>query len=90
MVQVQLPDLESPAAAQGLTASDGPIFQSMFRTERSGALSDTVRELWSGGDAGAPTRRIVSAANGESAGAPTELSTFQKDSVTNGGRRTGT
>lgn len=90
MVPVQLPDLESPSAAKGLTASDGPIFQSMFRTERTSALSDTVRELWGDGDAGAPTRRIVSTANGDSAGAPTELSTFQKDQVTNGGRRTGT
>jgi hypothetical protein len=90
MVQVQLPDLESPSSAKGLTAGEGPIFQSMFRTERSGALSDTVRELWSGGDAGAPTRRVVSAATGENAGAPTDLSTFQKNSVINGGRRTGT
>jgi hypothetical protein len=90
MVQVQLPDLESPSSAKGLTAGDGPIFQSMFRTERSGALSDTVRELWSGGDAGAPTRRVVAAATGESAGAPTDLSAFQKNSVINGGRRTGT
>jgi hypothetical protein len=88
MVPVQLPDLESPSSAQGLTANDGPIFQSMFRTERSGALSDTVRDLWGGGDAGA--RRIVSSANGEGAGAPTDLSNFQKDTVVNGGRRTGT
>jgi hypothetical protein len=90
MVQVQLPDLDSPASAKGLTANDGPIFQSMFRTERNGALSDTVRELWGGGDAGTPTRRIVSTANGEGPGAPTDLSNFQKDSVVNGGRRTGT
>ncbi len=89
MVQVQLPDLASPASAKGLTANDGPIFQSMFRTERSGALSDTVRELWGGGDAGTP-RRVVSTANGNSSGAPTDLSNFQKDSVVNGGRRTGT
>jgi hypothetical protein len=88
MVPVQLPDLESPSSAQGLTANDGPIFQSMFRTERSGALSDTVRDLWGGGDTGA--RRIVSTANGDGAGAPTELSNFQKDTVINGGRRTGT
>jgi hypothetical protein len=90
MVQVQLPDLDSPASAKGLTANDGPIFQSMFRTERSGALSDTVRELWGGGDAGTPPRRIVSAVNGDSPGAPTDLSNFQKDSVVNGGRRSGT
>jgi hypothetical protein len=90
MVPVQLPDLESPSSAKGLTADDGPIFQSMFRTERSGALSDTVRELWGGGDADTPTRRIVSTANGDGAGAPTDLSNFQKDSVINGGRRTGT
>ncbi|HEY4863798.1 MAG TPA: lytic transglycosylase domain-containing protein [Xanthobacteraceae bacterium] len=90
MVPVQLPDLDSPSSAQGLTANDGPIFQSMFRTERSGALSDTVRELWGGGDADTPTRRIVSTANGDGAGAPTDLSNFQKDSVINGGRRTGT
>jgi hypothetical protein len=90
MVPVQLPDLESPSSATGLTANDGPIFQSMFRTERSGALSDTVRELWGGGDADAPTRRIVSTANGDGAGAPTDLSNFQKESVINGGRRTGT
>ena len=89
MVQVQLPDLESPSSAKGLTTDDGPIFQSMFRTERSGALSDTVRELWSGGDAAAPTRRVA-AATGENAGVPTDLSTFQKNSVINGGRRTGT
>jgi hypothetical protein len=90
MVPVQLPDLESPSSAQGLTANDGPIFQSMFRTERSGALSGTVRELWGGGDTDTPARRIVSTANGDGAGAPTELSSFQKDSVVNGGRRTGT
>jgi hypothetical protein len=90
MVPVQLPDLESPSSAKGLTANDGPIFQSMFRTERSGALSDTVRELWGGGDADTPTRRIVSTANGDGAGAPTDLSNFRKDSVINGGRRTGT
>ena len=90
MVPVQLPDLESPSSAKGLTAEDGPIFQSMFRTERSGALSDTVRELWGGGDTDTPTRRIVSTANGDGAGAPTDLSNFQKDSVINGGRRTGT
>ena len=90
MVQVQLPDLDSPSSAKGLTANDGPIFQSMFRTERSGALSDTVRELWGGGDAGTPTRRIVSTVNGDSPGTPTDLSNFQKDSVVNGGRRTGT
>ena len=85
----QLPDIESPSAAKALTANDGPIFQSMFRTERNGALSDTVRELW-GGDPGAPSRRIVSTASGDSAGAPTELSNFQKNSPANGGRRTGT
>ena len=62
----------------------------MFRTERSGALSDTVRELWGGGDADTPTRRIFSTANSDGAGAPTDLSNFQKDSVINGGRRTGT
>jgi hypothetical protein len=90
MVPVQLPDLESPSSAQGLTANDGPIFQSMFRTERSGALSGTVRELWGGGDTDTPARRIISTANGDGAGAPTELSSFQKDSVINGGRRTGT
>jgi hypothetical protein len=90
MVPVQLPDLESPSSAKGLTANDGPIFQSMFRTERSGAVSDTVREIWGGDDAGTPTRRIVSTANGDGAGAPTDLSNFQKDSVINGGRRTGT
>jgi hypothetical protein len=90
MVPVQLPDIESPSAAKGLIANDGPIFQSMFRTERNGALSDTVRELWGGGDPGAPSRRIVSSVSGDSAGTPTELSNFQKDSVTNGGRRTGT
>jgi len=89
MVQVQLPDLESPSSAKGLTTDDGPIFQSMFRTERSGALSDTVRELWSGGDAAASTRRVA-AATGENPGVPTDLSTFQKNSVINGGRRTGT
>ena len=89
-VQVQLPDLESPSAAKGSSAGDGPIFQSMFRTERSGALSDTVRELWGGGDAGAPARRIVSTADSDDAGAPTELSNFRKDSAGNGGRRTGT
>jgi hypothetical protein len=87
-VQVQLPDLESPSAAKGLTASDGPIFQSMFRTERGGAISDTVRELW-GGDADAP-RRVVSTSGGDGVGAPAELSNFQKDLVANGGRRTGT
>ena len=90
MVPVQLPDLESQSSAKGLTANDGPIFQSMFRTERSGALSDTVRDLWGGGDAGAPARRIVSTANSDNAGAPTDLSTFQKDSVVNSGRRNGT
>jgi hypothetical protein len=90
MVQVQLPDIESPAATKALTTGDGPIFQSMFRTERSGALSDGVRELWGGGDAGAPTRRVVSTVSGDSPGAPTELSNFQKASVANGGRRTGT
>jgi len=88
-VQVQLPDLESPSAGKGSSAGDGPIFQSMFRTERSGALSDTVRELW-GGDASAPARRVVSTANSDDAGAPTELSNFRKDSAGNGGRRTGT
>lgn len=88
MVPVQLPDLESPSSAQGLTANVGPIFQSMFRTERSGALSDTVRDLWGGGDTGA--RRIVSTGNGDGAGAPAELSNFQKDTVINGGRRAGT
>jgi hypothetical protein len=62
----------------------------MFRTERNSALSDTVRELWGGGDPGAPSRRIVSTASGDSAGAPTDLSNFQKDQVSNGGRRTGT
>jgi hypothetical protein len=89
MVPVQLPDIESPSTAKGLTANDGPIFQSMFSTERNGALSDTVRELWSG-DPGAPTRRFVSTANGDSAGAPMELSNFQKDQAASGGRRTGT
>src|SRR5262249_32087316 len=58
MVQVQLPDLQSPAVGKALSSRDGPIFQSMFRTERSGALSDGVREMWGGGDASAPTRRI--------------------------------
>src|SRR5262249_1197550 len=40
MVEVQLPDLQSPSSTKGLSANDGPIFQSMFRTERSGALSE--------------------------------------------------
>jgi len=89
-VSVQLPDLESPSSANGLTANDGPIFQSMFRTERSSALSDTVRELWGGSDPGTPSRHIVSPANGDSAGTPTDLSNFQKDTLSNGGRRAGT
>ena len=87
MVQVQLPDLESPSAAQGSSAGDGPIFQSMFRTDRGGPVSDTVRELWGGGDA-APTRRVVSTAGTEGA-APTDLTSFQRDAITNSGRRTG-
>ena len=85
-VQVQLPDLASPAAAKGLSASDGPIFQSKFRTERNGPVSDTVRELWGGGDPNAG-RRIVSV--GGTDGTPTDLSTFQRDSVVNSGRRSG-
>ncbi|HLL27763.1 MAG TPA: transglycosylase SLT domain-containing protein [Xanthobacteraceae bacterium] len=89
MVQVQLPDLESPSAASGLNAQNGPIFQSMFSTERSGPVSDTVREIWSSGDGSTTTRRVVSV-NTDSAGTPTDLSTFQKDSVGNSGRRSGT
>jgi hypothetical protein len=85
-VQVQLPDLESPAVGKALSAGDGPIFQSMFRTQRSGGLSEGVRELWGSGDASAPTRRIVSAVGSDSPGAPTDLSAFQKDSVKNGRR----
>ena len=89
MVQVQLPDLESASFPSGRTANDGPIFQSMFRTERSGALSEGVREMWGGGDPGSP-RRVISTAAPDSAGAPTDLSSFQKDAVNNGGRRVGT
>jgi hypothetical protein len=88
MVQVQLPDLQSPAVGKALSSGEGPIFQSMFRTERSGALSDGVREMWGGGDASVPTRRLVSAAGTDGPGAPTDLSAFQKDSVSS--RRSGT
>jgi len=84
VVQVQLPDLESPAVGKALRSGDGPIFQSMFRTEQSGALSDGVREIWGGGDTSAPTRRIVSAAGPEAAGAPADPSASPSSSPRRG------
>jgi hypothetical protein len=46
MVEVHLPNLETPATTAAAIANDGPMFQTMFRTERDGPISNAVRQLW--------------------------------------------
>jgi hypothetical protein len=55
MVEVQLPDLGTPASTAVAMRNDGPMFQTMFRTERDGPISNAVRQLWGKAEA-APDR----------------------------------
>lgn len=66
-VQVQLPDLETDKSTADALASDGPMFQTMFRTERGGPISSTVREIWGRRDAEAAERRRYFPSNAEEA-----------------------
>ncbi len=56
MVEVQLPDLSTPNSTAVAVANDGPMFQTMFRTESDGPISDAVRQLWGKAEAGGADR----------------------------------
>lgn len=56
MVEVQLPDLSTPSTTAVAVANDGPMFQTMFRTESDGPISNAVRQLWGRAEAGGNDR----------------------------------
>lgn len=76
-VQVQLPDLESDKSTAAALANDGPMFQTMFRTQHSGPISDAVREIWGRRDPAAAERRRYFPSN------TNEVSGVQQSSIGN-------